>query len=501
MSSVAASASAASSGVPRCPTIAVSVEQVERLGGQRAERGDREPQDLAVVRAPQHARQSTIGRMRRRASRCSCSPPLLGRRLRRATSVPPVAGSCTGEPGDGRRARSRRRPARSTLADGTTISDVRRAHARSDARAAERRRHALRRRRGPRGARAGRRRGRRAAARLPRRRGATRARERRAASRPSSCAGSSARPASTAPRPSTTRSSRALRGRGAARVRLRLFHAPDGARVAYREAGTGPPLVLLHSLLLSPPRVRAGRRATSRDRFRARPARPAAARRLGGPPAPPVHARLARRRHERVRPRDVRAARRSSAATRRARRSSCTRSRAGGCARRGSCCMPNRLHTRRPAPARCARRWRPLARLGGVPGPRPRRRAHARGTSSRPSLGAAAVGAATPPRATSSATRSPTSPATRTSCARGRRLARGWPRDAQRELLDAYARHRRARAAAVGRRGPAASAARRRGGARPLPRRAAARAAAARASSSAYDDPVGLARELAAFCG
>ena len=34
-------------------------------------------------------------------------------------------------------------------------------------------------------------------------------------------------------------------------MRLRLFHAPDGARVAYREAGTGPPLVLLHSLLLS----------------------------------------------------------------------------------------------------------------------------------------------------------------------------------------------------------------------------------------------------------
>jgi pimeloyl-ACP methyl ester carboxylesterase len=32
---------------------------------------------------------------------------------------------------------------------------------------------------------------------------------------------------------------------------LRLWHAPDGARVAYREAGTGPPLVLLHSLGLS----------------------------------------------------------------------------------------------------------------------------------------------------------------------------------------------------------------------------------------------------------
>ena len=30
-------------------------------------------------------------------------------------------------------------------------------------------------------------------------------------------------------------------------LRLRLYHHPDGARVAYREAGTGPPLALLHS--------------------------------------------------------------------------------------------------------------------------------------------------------------------------------------------------------------------------------------------------------------
>ena len=34
-------------------------------------------------------------------------------------------------------------------------------------------------------------------------------------------------------------------------MRLRLYHHHDGARVAYREAGTGPPLVLLHSLGLS----------------------------------------------------------------------------------------------------------------------------------------------------------------------------------------------------------------------------------------------------------
>jgi pimeloyl-ACP methyl ester carboxylesterase len=34
-------------------------------------------------------------------------------------------------------------------------------------------------------------------------------------------------------------------------MRLRLYHHRDGARVAYREAGTGPPLALLHSGLLS----------------------------------------------------------------------------------------------------------------------------------------------------------------------------------------------------------------------------------------------------------
>lgn len=34
-------------------------------------------------------------------------------------------------------------------------------------------------------------------------------------------------------------------------MRLRLYHHHDGARVAYRETGTGPPLALLHSLGLS----------------------------------------------------------------------------------------------------------------------------------------------------------------------------------------------------------------------------------------------------------
>ncbi|MBO0769332.1 MAG: alpha/beta fold hydrolase, partial [Solirubrobacterales bacterium] len=34
-------------------------------------------------------------------------------------------------------------------------------------------------------------------------------------------------------------------------MRLRLHHHTDGARVAYREHGTGPPLVLLHSVGLT----------------------------------------------------------------------------------------------------------------------------------------------------------------------------------------------------------------------------------------------------------
>ena len=34
-------------------------------------------------------------------------------------------------------------------------------------------------------------------------------------------------------------------------MKLRLYHHPDGARIAYREAGTGPPLALLHSAGLS----------------------------------------------------------------------------------------------------------------------------------------------------------------------------------------------------------------------------------------------------------
>jgi pimeloyl-ACP methyl ester carboxylesterase len=39
--------------------------------------------------------------------------------------------------------------------------------------------------------------------------------------------------------------------RGVREMKLRLYHHHDGARIAYREAGTGPPLALLHSAGLS----------------------------------------------------------------------------------------------------------------------------------------------------------------------------------------------------------------------------------------------------------
>ena len=98
-------------------------------------------------------------------------------------------------------------------------------------------------------------------------------------------------------------------------VKLRLYHHHDGARVAYREAGTGPPLALLHSARAVAPRVGAAGRGALGS-LPARAARPAAARRLRGPPAPPLLARLDRRGDGGLLPRGVRAA----AAGRRARR-------------------------------------------------------------------------------------------------------------------------------------------------------------------------------------
>ncbi len=145
-----------------------------------------------------------------------------------------------------------------------------------------------------------------ASARLPRRAVARRAAR---SERDRGSAGAARRRSS--PRSIPARAPRPRRWRAAARgpaqrMKLRLYHHRDGTRIAYREAGVGPSLCLVHSAGAVAPRVRPGRRAPRRP-LSPRAARPAAARRLRGSPAPPVHAGLARRGHGGVLSQDVRA--------------------------------------------------------------------------------------------------------------------------------------------------------------------------------------------------
>jgi pimeloyl-ACP methyl ester carboxylesterase len=218
-------------------------------------------------------------------------------------------------------------------------------------------------------------------------------------------------------------------------VRLRLFHAPDGARVAYREAGTGPPLVLLHSLLLSHRELQPVVEHLA-DRFRVvlpdlplhgdsedRPRHPytldwltdvmaAFCRDVGGPrPLVGGHGAGAEL---------------------------LLRATASGRLRPGRLVlMPNRLH-RAGTSGPLERRWRPAARIAALPG-LDRAAARAARHLVRPSVG---------PKL--SATQSPATRdlvrhafadvAGNPNLARSwSRLARRWPRAAQRELLDAYA--------------------------------------------------------------
>ncbi len=279
-------------------------------------------------------------------------------------------------------------------------------------------------------------------------------------------------------------------------MRLRLFHAPDGARVAYREAGTGPPLVLLHSALLS-------------HREFAPAVEDLAARFRVILPDLPLHG------DSEDRPRhpytldwmtEVMSAFVRDVAGRRA---------AVGGHELGAeillhavatqqlqpcrlVLMNNRLHgPQRTAPLHA--RWRALARAGGVPG---LDRAVARLTPRvvRPSLGpelsahgnpaardlvrhAFADAGGNPNRVRSWA-----------------RFARRWPRGAQRHLLDAYG-HMDV---------PVLLLWADRDALHPLPDAeevldlfsdAQLRVLPGTGFLVAYDDPVGLARELVAFCG
>lgn len=279
-------------------------------------------------------------------------------------------------------------------------------------------------------------------------------------------------------------------------LRLRLFHAPDGARVAYREAGTGPPLALLHSLLLSH-RELAPVVEHLADRFRV------------VLPDLPMHGDSEDRpRHPYTLDwmaevmaafcRDVCGARPlvggHGAGAEILLRATATRKLTPG----RLVLMPNRLH-RATGRGPIERRWRPAARLGGVPG-LDRVAAHAARHLVRPSLG--------PPL---SATRSPAARdlvrhayadvAGNPNLVRSwARLARRWPRAAERELLDAYPEIDVPVLllwADADEQHPLATAEE----ALDLFPNAQLRVLPGTGFLMAYDDPVGVARELKAFCG
>ena len=279
-------------------------------------------------------------------------------------------------------------------------------------------------------------------------------------------------------------------------MRLRLFHAPDGARVAYREAGTGPPLVLLHSLLFSHRElVPVVEHLT--DRFRV------------VLPDLPMHG------DSEDRPRhpytldwlaDVMAAfchdvcgRRPLAGGHAEGAEILLRATTQGTLTPGRLVlMSNRLHRAAPR-GPLERRWRPAARLGGIPGV-DRVAAHAARRLVSPSLGPP-LSASGNEAARDLIRHAYADVGGNTNLARSwSRLARRWPREAQRALLDAYPKVDVPVLllwADADPRHPVAAAEE----ALDLFPRAQLRVLPATGYLMAYDDPVGVARELKAFCG
>lgn len=278
-------------------------------------------------------------------------------------------------------------------------------------------------------------------------------------------------------------------------MRLRLFHAADGARVAYREAGTGPGLAILHSGLLSHREFVPVVEQLS-DRFRVvLPDLPLHGDSEDRPNHPytldwmaEVMAAFCR---ETCGPRPIVAGHDLGAEL-------LLHAMSRGQLRPSRLVlMPSRMHgPRRDTPL--DRRWRPLVRLGALPG---LDRAAARAASRivRPALGerlSVEAGPAARDLVRHAFADVPSNPNLVRSWAKA---SRRWPRDARRDLLDAYA----------GMDAPTLLLWADRDELHPL--RVAEEAldlfpdAQLRVLTHtgfliAYDDPVGVARELAAFC-
>jgi pimeloyl-ACP methyl ester carboxylesterase len=279
-------------------------------------------------------------------------------------------------------------------------------------------------------------------------------------------------------------------------MRLRLYHHPDGARVAYREVGAGPPLALLHSGLLSHKEWEPAVEGLA-DRFRVvlpdlplhgdsedRPRHPYtldwfaevlagfAAEVLGPRPLLVGHAAGAEILLQAVLTGRTRPAR--------------------------LVLMPNRMHAP-PAHARARATWQLTAQLAAVPG-LDRLLAYGAGAVFTPERGLRLSVRGNPAAADLVRHAFADVPGNSSLARSWARCARNWPRGAQAQLLEGYPRLDMPVLLLWADQDPL----------HPL---AAAEEALAllphgqlRVLESvgflmAYDDPVGLARELAAFCG
>jgi pimeloyl-ACP methyl ester carboxylesterase len=279
-------------------------------------------------------------------------------------------------------------------------------------------------------------------------------------------------------------------------MRLRLYHHRDGARVAYRETGTGPPLALFHSLGLShrewEPIVTA-----LEARFRV------------VLPDLPLHGDSEDRpRHpytvewmtdviasfcnEELGPRPLIAGHDLGAEL-------ALRATSGGLIRPARLVlMPNRLHRREEFAARRAA-WRAACQIAAVPG-LDRLVARSAKLLFRPSLGER-LSAQRNPAARDLVRHAFSDVAGNVNRARSwARFARRWPTGPQRDLLDVYPRLDVPILLLWADQDPAhpADAARE---ALDLMPQAQLRTLPGTGFLIAYDDPVSLARELIAFCG
>ena len=279
-------------------------------------------------------------------------------------------------------------------------------------------------------------------------------------------------------------------------MKLRLYHHRDGARVAYREAGTGPPLALLHSAMLSHMEWEPIVDALS-DRFRVvlpdLPLHGDSEDRPRHPYTPDWFAEvMAGFSHDVLGPRPIigghglgaeillHALAREEIAPARL------------------ILMPNRMH-RRNLREPLRRGWRFAARAGAVPGlAGPLSRA-AR-AAARPELGMK-LSAREAPGARDLIRHAFADVGGNADLARSwARFARRWPTGARHELLDLYPRLQMPVLLLWADRDPMHPLALAEEAVGVIPN-AILRVLPATGYLIAYDDPVGVARELAAFCG